>query len=85
MIEPTNNQCFNSEYIRLSLEKDNIESRPLWKPMHLQPVFKDCLAYMNGTAEYLFKQGLCLPSGSKLSKDDLQRTVNVIISVLADT
>jgi len=53
--------------------------------MHLQPVFKDCLAYMNGTAEYLFKQGLCLPSGSKLSKDDLQRTVNVIISVLADT
>ena len=53
------------------LDQYNIETRPLWKPMHLQPVFKGCPAYINGVSEKLFRQGICLPSGSNLS--DQQR------------
>lgn len=59
------------EDIRLKLESDNIESRPLWKPMHLQPVFKECPYYGGNVAENLFNKGLCLPSGSNL--DDYER------------
>ena len=66
------------EQFRLHLEKDNIESRPLWKPMHLQPVFKDCKAYVNGTSEDLFNRGICLPSGTNMTKKDLERVVNKI-------
>jgi len=69
---------FTAEELRLELEKENIESRPLWKPMHLQPVFKDCDYYGNGESENLFKKGLCLPSGSNLSNNDLRRISNVI-------
>lgn len=69
---------FSREDIRLSLEKDNIESRPLWKPMHIQPVFKHCPAYTNGTSDLLFKTGLCLPSGTSLSKNDLNRILNCL-------
>lgn len=69
------------ERIRLALEKENIESRPLWKPMHLQPVFAGCPAYSNGVSEELFKDGLCLPSGSNLSKEDLHSVVDVIKNV----
>ncbi len=64
---------FSREELRLSLEKDNIESRPLWKPMHLQPVFKDCLYYGKTVAEDLFTNGLCLPSGSNLTDVDRER------------
>lgn len=70
------------EDIRLSLEKDNIEVRPLWKPMHLQPIFKDYPAYTNGISEDLFKRGICLPSGSNLTKAELQRVVDGIKSVV---
>lgn len=66
------------EQIRLALQKDDIESRPLWKPMHIQPVFKDCLHFTDGTSEMLFEKGLCLPSGSNLSQEDLNRILNVI-------
>lgn len=66
------------ETIRLALEEENIECRPLWKPMHLQPVFKDCPAYTNGISEGLFVDGLCLPSGSNLSTDDLMRVTDSI-------
>jgi dTDP-4-amino-4,6-dideoxygalactose transaminase len=59
------------ENIRLELEKENIESRPLWKPMHLQPVFKDCLYYGSTISETLFRNGLCLPSGSNLTEEEL--------------
>lgn len=68
-----------SEYIRKALSSENIESRPLWKPMHLQPVFKKYPFYGNGTAENLFNHGLCLPSGSNLSEEDLNR-VSLAIS-----
>ena len=70
------------EKIRLSLEKENIEARPLWKSMHLQPIFKNYPAYTNGIAEDLFNRGLCLPSGSNLSKEDLKRVVECIKGAL---
>jgi len=60
------------------MESMNIESRLLWKPMHLQPVFSHCPAYLNGTSERLFTQGLCLPSGSNLSQEDLDSVVTAI-------
>lgn len=63
----------DNEKIRIHLQSKNIESRPLWKPMHLQPVFKNAPAYLNGTSEALFKNGLCLPSGSNMSEDELER------------
>lgn len=66
-----NSKSITPEKIRLALEKKNIESRPLWKPMHLQPVFKHCPGYVNGTAEKLFKNGLCLPSSSNLTHESL--------------
>lgn len=66
------------EDIRLSLDADNIESRPLWKPMHLQPVFADAPFYGNATSERLFDSGLCLPSGPTLTDEDVERVVNVI-------
>jgi dTDP-4-amino-4,6-dideoxygalactose transaminase len=69
------------EDIRLALEQENIESRPLWKPMHLQPVFDGCRIRGGSTAEKVFEQGLCLPSGSNLSQDDLERVVTVIQDV----
>ena len=66
------------EDIRKALEKENIESRPLWKPMHLQPVFAGAPFYGDSTSEKLFEQGLCLPSGSNLSQTDLEKVVAVI-------
>ncbi len=73
---------FSSQKLRLQLEKDNIESRPLWKPMHLQPVFKDCDYYGGTVAEDLFKDGLCLPSGSNLTDDDRERIMESIQRVV---
>nr|WP_281503857.1 aminotransferase class I/II-fold pyridoxal phosphate-dependent enzyme [Arenibacter sp. F26102] len=70
------------EKIRLALLEEDIESRPLWKPMHLQPVFKDCKIYVDGTSEELFQRGLCLPSGSNLQKEDLDRVIQIILKVL---
>lgn len=69
---------FDREQVRLALEADNIESRPLWKPMHLQPVFADYPFYGDGTSEALFNDGLCLPSGSLLQREDIERVCNVI-------
>jgi pyridoxal phosphate-dependent aminotransferase EpsN len=66
------------EAIRLELERCNIESRPLWKPMHLQPVFRNCPVRNAGVAEDLFRRGLCLPSGSNLLESDLVRIVEII-------
>lgn len=66
------------EKIRLHLETDNIESRPLWKPMHMQPVFMDAPYYGSGVSEELFANGLCIPSGSNLTEEDLNRVVGKI-------
>lgn len=69
---------FTREDVRLALDADNIESRPLWKPMHLQPVFKDAPFYGNGTSERLFEIGLCLPSGPTLTDEDVERVTKVV-------
>lgn len=69
------------EAVRLALEAENIESRPVWKPMHLQPVFRDCERVGGAVAEDLFARGLCLPSGSNLTSEDRERVVNVVRSV----
>jgi dTDP-4-amino-4,6-dideoxygalactose transaminase len=66
------------EDIRLALERENIESRPVWKPMHLQPAFAGCRCRGGDVARRLFEQGLCLPSGSSLDGDDLTRIVQTI-------
>ncbi|WP_417860965.1 DegT/DnrJ/EryC1/StrS family aminotransferase [Winogradskyella sediminis] len=66
------------EGLRLALEKENIESRPLWKPMHQQPVFKEYPSYTNGVSDELFNRGLCLPSGSNLTKNELDRIISAI-------
>lgn len=63
------------EKIRLNLEKENIETRPLWKPMHMQPVFSKYLSFVNGNSEEFFNRGLCLPSGSNLTEDDLSKVI----------
>ena len=63
------------EALRMHLNKDNIESRPLWKPMHQQPVFKDSPSYLNGISDDLFNRGLCLPSGSNLTEAELERVI----------
>lgn len=70
------------ETIRLGLLKDNIESRPLWKPMHMQPVFKSYPAYTNGVSEGLFNRGLCLPSGSNLTEDEKERIKRGLLRIL---
>ena len=72
---------FTRENVRLALDENNIESRPLWKPMHLQPVFKDAPFYGNGTSERLFEIGLCLPSGPTLSDEDIERVTKVIYNL----
>lgn len=70
------------EKLRLALAASNIESRPLWKPLHLQPVFKDAPFYGTGTSEELFRIGLCLPSGSNLIDTDRDRIANVLQSFI---
>ncbi len=68
------------EDIRLALEAENIESRPLWKPMHLQPVFHDCPMFGGAVSARLFADGLCLPSGSNLADADRDRVVQIVRS-----
>lgn len=70
------------EDLRKGLEEDNIESRPLWKPMHLQPVFSGAPAYTNGFSEYAFENGLCMPSGSNMTDEDRSRIANQLKKIL---
>lgn len=67
------------ETVRLALEDENIEARPVWKPMHLQPVFAGAKCIGGDVAEKLFRRGLCLPSGTTLTNDDIDRIVTVIL------
>jgi pyridoxal phosphate-dependent aminotransferase EpsN len=66
------------ENVRLAMTEENIEARPVWKPMHLQPLFRNCACYGGAVAERLFDHGLCLPSGSNLTTTDLDRVIEVI-------
>ena len=72
------------EKIRLALKNSAVESRPLWKPMHSQPLYSKEKSYVNGVSDNLFEKGLCLPSGSNLSKDDLDFIVEIIKESLLD-
>jgi dTDP-4-amino-4,6-dideoxygalactose transaminase len=69
------------DMIQEQLEERNIETRPLWKPMHMQPVFSDCPVYLNNVSERLFKEGLCLPSGSNMSDEDINRVIDSMIHI----
>lgn len=71
-------QEIDTEAFCLELDKAGIEARPLWKPMHLQPVYKDSPAFTNGFSEYLFKHGICLPSGPWVTDDDVKYIVQKI-------
>jgi dTDP-4-amino-4,6-dideoxygalactose transaminase len=82
LVDPSKTNGVTREDIRLALEKENIESRPLWKPMHMQPIFENYPFYGDGTSEKLFEQGLCLPSGSNLPESDLLKVVVIIKNTL---
>ncbi len=72
------------EDVRKALEARNIESRPVWKPMHLQPVFAGCRTRGGAVSEAIFSDGLCLPSGTDLAADDLAAIVDVVRSFIAN-
>jgi len=83
MLLPKNSRL-NREDIRKKLEEKNIETRPLWKPMHLQPIFKTCNSYLNGVSESLFDNGICLPSSSSLTDKDKNLVAYEIIKLHND-
>ena len=74
----------NVEAMRMGLDALNIESRPLWKPMHKQPVYKNSPAYVNGVSEALFKVGMCLPAGPYVTEDDVRFIVDAIKSMIIE-
>lgn len=78
----SNKKNITNEDIRLGFESENIESRPFWKPMHLQPIFEKYPSYLNGTSESLFNLGLCLPSGSNLTSEEKDRIVRCLNRIL---
>lgn len=73
LVDPKINNGLTRDIIRLALDAENIESRPLWKPMHQQPVFANCKSYINGVSDKLFDDGLCLPSGSNMTDEEFGR------------
>ena len=78
LIDPVKTQKRPAE-LQSVMEEVNIETRPLWKPMHMQPVFSYCPAYLNGVSEELFRTGLCLPSGSNMTDEERERVLNVLL------
>lgn len=82
LIDPEKTGGINREFLYDELGKENIETRPLWKPMHLQPVFADAPAYVDGTSEGLFKNGLCLPSSSNITDEERAFVVKTIRKLL---
>lgn len=85
LIDPQLTNGIDREAVRLAFEAENIESRPLWKPMHMQPVFGKYPYYGNKVAETLFEKGLCLPSGSNLTDENRARISNVIHNLFLNT
>lgn len=81
LVDPETNHGITREQIRLTLDEANIEARPLWKPMHMQPIFKDAPYYGSNISERLFDIGLCLPSGSNLVDADFDRIFGVLNEV----
>jgi dTDP-4-amino-4,6-dideoxygalactose transaminase len=85
LIDPATNNGITREQVRLAFEAENIDCRPLWKPLHLQPIFKKYPFYGKGISETLFEQGLCLPSGSNLSDEDRYRIESVVNQIFEST
>jgi dTDP-4-amino-4,6-dideoxygalactose transaminase len=81
LIDPSKTGGIDREKVRLLLERNDIDSRPLWKPMHLQPVHQNALFFGEGVCEKLFEQGLCLPSGSNLTDQDFERIFSALDSI----
>lgn len=79
IINPEETGGVTREVIRKQLEKENIESRPLWKPMHQQPLYKNSAYYGKGVSDWLFEHGLCLPSGSNMTQKNLERVIQTIL------
>ena len=73
----------NVEALRVYLDKAQIEARPVWKPMHCQPVYKNAPAYVNGVSEGIFKVGMCLPAGPYVSDEDVKYIVETIKAAIA--
>lgn len=82
IVDPKETNGIANKDIRLALENENIESRPLWKPMHLQPIFSKYPFYSTGVSELLFEKGLCLPSGSNMTENDMQRIKRALNQIL---
>lgn len=78
VIDPSKNKGLTREHLRLRMEQEQIETRPLWKPMHQQPVFKESPRFLTGVSDQLFEHGLCLPSGSNLTQDEWARIEDVL-------
>ena len=85
VVDPELCNGVNRESLRLGLFDQGIESRPLWKPMHLQPVFEECPAYLSGVSEALFRDGLCLPSGSAMDDETREYVAQSIINILTNS
>ena len=83
LIDPTKNKGLTREEIRLTMDTENIETRPLWKPMHQQPIFANSKAYLNGVSDKLFDDGLCLPSGSNLTEEEFDRIFESLDHIFA--
>jgi len=83
LVDPTTNKGLTREEIRLAMDEENIESRPLWKPMHQQPVFSSSKSYLNGISDKLFENGLCLPSGSNLTEEEFERIFNCLDTIFS--
>ena len=80
LVDPIKTGGITRETIRLALNAESIESRPLWKPMHLQPIFRSCPYYGKGVSDELFEKGLCLPSGSNLTEEEKDRIISVFLN-----
>ena len=83
LVDPNTNKGLTREEIRLAMDEENIETRPLWKPMHQQPVFASSKKYLNGVSDKLFENGLCLPSGSNLTEIEFERIFSCLDSIFS--
>jgi dTDP-4-amino-4,6-dideoxygalactose transaminase len=81
LIDPSLTGGISREDVRIAFDAENIESRPLWKPMHMQPVYEGTKFYGTGVCEHLFEEGLCLPSGSNLTNQDFDRIFEVLYRI----
>ncbi len=78
LVDPVSNKGLTRGKIMLAMDAENIETRPLWKPMHKQPIFASSKSYLNGNSDKLFENGICLPSGSNLTEEDFERIFNCL-------